>query len=252
MGSLFKTSTPAPTPPAPPSTVRDEVSGVEQVPVTNADGSITYITRALPLTVEQQAQRDQLDSIMSDSLAEIQKLSASDYAPDADTQRILGQWQDAQKNLLATQYTSRSLNEEEALAKRGISDSTAAQEVRRQRALDQQQSEQNVGLQADEMANQVKADKLSLQQSLYNLASTQTDATAARTAQAATRAQSSALALNAQRQASIMDYYNSQSSGSNVFGNALSSTLGGSIGRTVVGGVTGGVGGLLGSLFARG
>ena len=27
MGSLFKTSTPAPTPPAPPSTVRDEVNG---------------------------------------------------------------------------------------------------------------------------------------------------------------------------------------------------------------------------------
>lgn len=247
MGSLFKASTPAPTPPAPPSTVRDEIGGVEQVPVTNADGSITYITRKLPLTAEQQAQKDQLDGIMKESLAEIQKLSAADYAPDEATQKVLGQWETTQKDLLATQVASRSQSEEELLAKRGIGDSTAAQAVRRQLALDTQKSEQNISLQADEMASQVKAQQLSLQQNLYNLAASQTDVAAARTAQAATRAQSSAVAMNAQRQASIMDYY-----GGSSFENSLTSSLGSSLGKSAAGGISGGFSGMLGSLFARG
>ena len=251
MGSLFKASTPAPTPPAPPSTVRDEVNGVEQVPVTNADGSITYITRAIPLTAEQQAQRDQLKEIMNESLTEIQKLSASDYSPDEATQKVLGQWKSAQADLLKNQVTARTQVEEEALARRGVSDSTAAETVRRQRLLDQQASEKSIANQTDQMASQIRSDKLGLQQNLYNLAASQTDATAARTAQAATRAQSTALALNAQRQASILDYYNSANGGSSVFGNSFSNALGGTLGRTVVGGVTG-AGSLLGSLFARG
>ena len=254
MGSLFKASTPAPKPPAPPSTVRDEINGVEQVPVTNADGSITYVTRALPLTAEQQAQKEQLDSIMAESLTEIQKLSASDYAADEATQKVLDQWQAAQKDLLGTQYTGRSQSEEEALARRGISDSTAAQEVRRQRSLDQQKAEQNLGAQTDEMANQIRADKLSLQQNLYNIAATQNDVGAARTAQAATKAQSTSLALNAQRQASIMDYYNAQNGGS-AFGNSFSNALGGTLGKTVIGSLSGSgsnIGSLLGSLFSRG
>lgn len=246
MGSLFKASTPAPTPPAPPSTVRDEVNGVEQVPVTNADGSITYVTRAIPLTADQQAQKDQLDSIMEESLTEIQKLSAADYAPDADTQKILDQWQTAQQSLLDTQLTGRTQDEEQELARRGISDSTAAQAVRRQRTLDEQNSEQNLSAQTDQMASQIRSDKLGLQQNLYNLASSQIDVDAARTAQAATKAQSTALAVNAQQQASILDYYNQNAN--SAFGNSFSSSLGGTLGKTVVGGA----GGLLGSLFLRG
>lgn len=254
MGSLFKSSTPAPTPPAPPSTIRDEVNGVEQVPVKNADGSITYITRNLPLTPEQKAQKDQLDGILADSLTEIQRLSAADYAPDEATQAVLERWKTAQSDLMNTQYAERGQREEEALARRGMGDSMAAESVRRQRTLDGQKAEQNIDLMADEMAQQVRNEKLSLQQNLYNMASTQTDVNAARTAQAAARAQSSALAVNAQRQASIMDYY-----GGNTFGSALGSALGGSIGRgagTVLGAQTGGVfgtvGNMLGSLFARG
>lgn len=250
MGSIFKTSTPAPTPPAPPSTIRDEVNGVEQVPVTNADGSITYITRALPLTADQQAQKDQLNAIMADSLAEIQKLSAADYAPDAATQKVLDQWQSTQTDLLNQQFTSRSQNEEEALAQRGLGDSTAAQSVRRQRTLDQQTSEQNLSQQKDEMASEVRDQQLSLQQSLFNMASTQTDAQAALTAQAATKAQSSVLALNAQRQASLLDYYNN--SGSSAFGNSFSNALGGALGKSVGGDTGSGIGGMLGSLFLRG
>lgn len=247
MGSLFKSSSPAPTPPSPPNTIRDEVNGVEQVPVKNGDGTITYITRALPLTAEQQAQKEQLDAIVAESLGEIQKLSSTDYAPDDATKAVLERWTTAQNDLLKTQLASRSQNEEEALARRGVSDSTAAQDVRRQRVLDQQKAEQNVGLMADEMAQQVRNDKLSLQQNLYNLASTQKDVTSARTAQAAARAQSSALALNAQRQASIMDYYGG---GTSAFGNAFGQSVGSSIGNQT-GGAFGTVGNMLGSLFTK-
>lgn len=233
MGSLFKTSTPAPTPPAPPSTIRDEINGVEQVPVTNPDGSITYITRAIPLTEEQKAQKDQIDAILKESLGEIQKLSAADYAPDDVTQKILDQWKTTQGDLLKTQVTERTQAEEEELARRGLSDSTAAQSVRRQRSLDQQKAEQGLQTATDDMAEQIRNDKLSLQQNLYNLAASQTDATAARTAQAAAKAQSSALALNTQRQASLLDYYGNGSSFADSFGNSLGSSLGKSAGNTL-------------------
>ena len=249
MGSLFKTSTPAPTPPAPPSTMRDEINGVEQVPITNPDGSVVYITRALPLTAEQQAEREQLDAIMGESLAEIRKLSATDYAPDDATQKVLGQWEQAQTKLLERQTGQRAKSEEETLARRGLSDSTAAQDVRRQRLLDTQDAEQNLSLLKDDMASQVRGDKLALQQNLYNLAAASSDGKAVRTAQAAANAQSNTLALNAQRQASLLDYYGR---GSSAFGSAFGNSIGGTLGKAVVGGATGGVGGLLGSLFLRG
>lgn len=252
MGSLFKEHAPAPTPPAPPSTVRDEVNGVEQVPVTNPDGSVTYITRSLPLTAEQQAERDQLDAIMAESLTEMRKLSASDYAADEETQRVLGQWEQAQTKLLGKQVGQRARVEEEALARRGLGDSTAAQDVRRQRLLDQQDAERNVSLMKDEMASQVRNEKLALQQNLYNLAVSATDSKAARTAQAAANAQGNVLALNAQRQASIMDYYSTTRSQGSSFGNALGSSLGGTLGKAAMGAAIGGPAGMLGSLFLRG
>jgi hypothetical protein len=47
MGSLFSSKTPEPPFPPPPSIVRDEINKVEQVPVVNPDGSITFITRSI-------------------------------------------------------------------------------------------------------------------------------------------------------------------------------------------------------------
>jgi hypothetical protein len=236
MGSLFGTQK-APTPPTPPPvTVQDQINGVEQVPMHNPDGSITYITRALPLTAEQQAEKDQLDQIMKDSLAQIQALSASNYQPDAQTQAVLDQWQGVQQKLLDDQYGARSRGEEETLAKRGLTDSSAAQEVRRQRLLDEQQAEQNLNLQKDQMADQTRSDQLSLQQSLYNLAANSSNADAAKTAQAAANAQSQATALNNQRQASLLDYYTLQNQSANTASRVLSNPITGA-------------GTLLGSLF---
>lgn len=236
MGSIFSAPK-APTPPTPPPvTVQDTINGVEQVPVTNADGSITYVTRALPLTAEQQAEKDQLDAIMKDSLAEIQKLSAADYMPDEATRKVLDQWQAVQQQVLGDQYDDRSRHEEETLAKRGLSDSSAAQEVRRQRALDEQKAEQALNLQKDQMAEQTRSDQLGLQQSLYNLAAGSSNAAAAKVAQAAANAQGQATALNNQRQATLLDYYALQNQAASVNNRSLGSPF--SV-----------VGGMLGSLF---
>lgn len=247
MGSLFASTKKVSVPPSVPSTVIDEVNGVEQVPQTNADGSITYITRKRPLTAEQQAKQDQLDAIMKDSLAQIQALSATDYAPDAETQKVLAQWQDVQKTLLNDQYRNRSMQEETALAQRGLGDSSAAQEVRRQRALDEQKSVQTLALAKDQMASDVRDQKLQLQQNLYSLASSASDVSAAQTAAAAARAQSQAAAYNTQRQASLLNSYMSQNGGGySVFGNAFSSSLGGNLGKVVTT-ASGNIGSLLGS-----
>jgi hypothetical protein len=259
MGSLFKPKQPAPPPPTPPTLVRDEINGVEQVPVTAADGSITYITRALPLTAAQQAEKQENDRIVSESLAEISRLSRTDYAPDEATTRVLDQWQTRQNELLARQASQRVQSEEEQLALRGLSDSTAAQAVRRQRLLDDQEAQRSVSLERDDLANQIRGEKLSLQQNLYNLASTQRDANANRTAKAATASLGDAVALNAQRQSSILDYYNAQQrangSGS-VFGDAFSRSAGNTIGGTIGGSVGGPFGKTAGSwlgswLFGR-
>lgn len=252
MGSLFSSKQPAPPTPAPPSTIRDEVNGVEQVPVTNPDGSITYISRALPLTAEQQAAKDELDVIMKESLNQIQKLSATDYSADSSTRKILDDWSSIQDRLLKKQVDSRTQNEEQTLARRGLSDSSAADAVRRQRLLDAQEAEKNLALQKDEMNNQIRADRLALQQNLYNLAASTSNASAARTQQAAIRGQSEVAAINAQRQASLLDYYNAQlqRNGGGIFGSALATGLGGSLGRSL--GTAGGmVGNMLGSLFGR-
>ena len=170
MGSIFSgPKIPTPPPPPPPSTVRDEVNRVEQVPVTNADGSITYVTRTLPLTAEQQAQKNELDGIMSTALAEIKKLSATDYNDDAETKRVLDQWQTVQDNLVKKGFAARQVSEEETLARRGLGDSTAALDVRRTRALDAQEAEQKLALGRDSLSEQIRGERLGLQQNCTTL-----------------------------------------------------------------------------------
>ncbi len=262
MGAIFGSpKIPTPPPPPPPSTIRDEVGGVEQVPVKNADGSTTYVTRKIPLTPEQQAEQDQLKGIMTEALAQIQKLSATDYTDTPETKAVLDKWQEAQTSLLGKNIADRTRQEEERLAQRGLADSSIGEDVRRKRLLDKQEADKNLSLTRDELSQQVRGQKLALQQNLYNVASSEDNADTARTFQAATKVQSEGLAADARRQASLLDYYNQSSSRSigDAFGQSLGYGLGGALGRGLGGGVFGGltggpfgaVGGFLGSLFRR-
>ncbi|MAF30913.1 MAG: hypothetical protein CMF60_01740 [Magnetococcales bacterium] len=126
MGSIFKSqpSTPAPPPPPPPSTYRDEIGGTEQVPVKNPDGAYTYITRKLPLTDEQKAEQEAYDKIMKDALAEIQKLSSTDYDHDPQTQKVLDAWEAESQSILQQTFEERSDEEDKILA-RALSSATS-------------------------------------------------------------------------------------------------------------------------------
>jgi hypothetical protein len=249
MGSLFQTKVPTPPPPPPPSSYIDQVSGVEEVPQTNADGSITYVTRPIPLTPEQQAQKDQLTQIMNDSLTAIQGLSASDYANDPATQAVLDQWRQAQQKVLDRQYASRTQQEEQNLAARGIADSSTANDVRRQRRLDQQDAELNLQNQTDELGSEVRNQNLQLQQQLYSLAAGSIDASQAAAEQAAIKNLSTTLSNDTARQASLLNYYNQALPSSNsVFGNALARSAGSALGGGV-GSIFGPAGTTTGSLL---
>ncbi len=214
----------------------------------NPDGSITYITRALPLTAEEQAERDQLNAIMRDALSEMQRLASADYTEDEDTKRILDQWQATQANLIDDSVTGRTRAEEDALARRGLGDSSVGLEVRRKRALDELEAKQNLALQRDMIGNDVRTERLGLQQNLYNVASTQRDAQQAGQLQSAVRGQSAVAAINAQRSGSLLDYYNSvnkvRDSAFSVFSNAMLSSAGSAVGNEAVGET-------LGSIFKR-
>ncbi len=215
----------APTPPLPPSTIRDEINKVEQVPVTNADGSITYITRALKLTEQEQAEQDELDNIMQEALDEIQRLSSSDYADDKDTLKILDAWEAERSKTLESDYSNRNDSEERALARRGISDSTAAQNVKRLHSLDKQDAYDSLSNERDLLGQNVRSDQIGMQQNLYNLAASQVDSTAVKQQQSVLQGRSIMSAQEQARQASLNDYYNSQiTSGlqSSLFGQAVS------------------------------
>lgn len=197
--------------PPPPSVIRDEINKVEQVPVTNPDGSITYITRALPLSAEEQAEKDQLNVIMRDALTEIQRLSAAGYQEDDETKRVLDQWQTTQASIIEDSVTDRTRAEEDALARRGLADSSVGLEVRRKRSLDELEAQKALSLQRDTLGNNVRVERIGLQQDLYKLAADQKNVQQAQQLQAAFKGQSAASAINAQRNASLLDYYSAAS-----------------------------------------
>jgi hypothetical protein len=236
---------PAPPAPPPPSIIRDEINKVEQVPVVNPDGSITYITRALPLTAEEQAERDQLNGIMQDALSEIKRLASSGYQEDEDTKRILDQWQAAQADIIGDSVTGRTRAEEDALARRGLADSSVGIEVRRKRNLDALEARQSLATERGLLSRDVRNERMAQQRDVYALASDQRNLAQAQQLQAAFKGQSAAAAINAQRNASLLDYYNAASKvgerAFSVFDNVIGSTVGSVLG----------VGHSLGSLFRR-
>jgi hypothetical protein len=211
------------------------VNGVEQVPTVNADGSITYTTQALPLTPEQQAEKNQLAQMMNDSLAQIQALSASDYQGDPDTQKILEQWRTVQQKTLDDTYAQRSQQEEQTLAERGLTDSSVADAVRRTRRLDQQDAEQNLDNEEGQIGSSVRSQNLQLQQQLYNLAASGVNSSDAAAQAVAAKSFSSSISSDAARQASLLDYYEKTLPASNysVFNTALQKGVGTSVAENI-------------------
>lgn len=211
MGSLFKRSAPTPPPPPPPAGYRDEIGGTEQVPVKNANGTTTYVTRRLPLTEAEKAEKEAFDKLMKNALTEIESLSASDYKLDENTQKTLNAWTAEREKLIAENFDTRELEEEKRLARRGLSSSSAANAARRQRNLDEQSQFKTLENEKDLLKDDIRNNNLAYQQNLYNIASQRKDLDHAKSLQSASTGISAVNSANSFNRASIMDYYNRQS-----------------------------------------
>tara|TARA_Y100001960_G_scaffold111761_1_gene119632 strand:+ start:3215 stop:3970 length:756 start_codon:yes stop_codon:yes gene_type:complete len=213
MGSVFKEvggSAPSAPPAPPPASYIDEVRGVEQVPVKNSDGSTTYVTRALPLSAEEEAKKQQLDKMASDALAEIQRLSSTDYVFSESTTQILDDWQAGQLDALSDSFDDRKQLESDKLAKRGLSDSTAANTIERQTKQDEYDAKKQIDRQKSSIAEGIKSSELSNQYNLYSLAQNQLNYDAAQLQNGINSSLSTVNAINQANQASLNDYYNMQ------------------------------------------
>ncbi|MBI1362713.1 MAG: hypothetical protein GC134_01910 [Proteobacteria bacterium] len=246
MGSLFSPKVPSAPPPPPAATYRDEIGGTEQVPITNPDGSTTYITRQLPLTEEQQQEKAAFEGIMQSALDEIKRLSTDDFADDPAVKSVLDDYTAEQSKVLSDVFTNRSDTEEAVLAKRGLADSSAAQDIRRQRQKDELDARSSLQRQANLLKDDIRNERINLQQNLYNIAATRQDLNSAKTLQSAASGFNAVSNVNAYNRASSSDAFRnsitSHNTGLNTLG-VLASTAGA---------VTGGpVGGLIGAGIAQ-
>lgn len=219
MGSVFKQDKPKTQaqPAPPPVTYINEASGYEQVPVKNDDGSITYITRELKLSPEEQKKKDELDKIASDALAEIELLSSSDYVASQSTQKLLDDWQTTQETVLEESFSDRKELEEDRLAKRGLSDSTAGETVRRQAKQDKYDANKEVGRERSAIASSIRQTELNNQQNLYSLAQNKLNYDQTMVANNSKGDLSAINAMNRANAASINDYYRANTNSTNSF-----------------------------------
>lgn len=239
MGSVFKQDEPKRQPAPPPVTYVNKVSGYEQVPVKNEDGSITYVTRELPLSEKEQLKKDELDKIASDALAEIEKLSSADYVASASTQQLLDDWQATQKSALDDSFTDRKELEEDRLAKRGLADSTAGETVRRQAKQDEYDANKEVERERSSIASAIRQTELNNQQNLYNLAQNQLNYEQTIAANNSKGGLSALNAMNATNAASINDYYRTNTNSTNSFFDPLMDRAGESASTVIDAGVDG-------------
>lgn len=175
MSSLFGSTPAAPAPPPPVDYVntRDEVGGTQSNYVTNPDGTKTLVTTALPLTPEQQAYKDQLNDIATQSLDWINKLSTNFNIDDPS----LSWLKDEVNNYKTTQIqgadnalADRTNQEEDALARNGQADSSAGIGVRAQRGRDYTNSRAQIDRDASSIVDQAKQQGISNASNLYSLA----------------------------------------------------------------------------------
>tara|TARA_Y100001960_G_C14781757_1_gene887393 strand:- start:5210 stop:5992 length:783 start_codon:yes stop_codon:yes gene_type:complete len=221
MGSVFnQQQEQAKQPSTPPTSYINEIAGYEQVPVTNDDGSITYITRELPLSQEDQLKQSQLQKIADDALAEMQNLTSADYVASASTQKLLDDWEATQQLAVDESFTARTEKEEDRLAKRGLSDSTAGDTVRRQNAQDEYDAEKQIDRQRSSISSSIRQGELNNQQYMYNLAQNQLNYDQAQMLSSSNNNLSSLNAITATNNASINDYYTNRGIASAAPGNS--------------------------------
>jgi len=168
---------------------------------------------------------------MKDALDSIQKLSASDYENDEETQKIIKAWEVENQNILNDNFEERADEEEKILARRGLASSSAGEAARRRRVTDKQDANAQLKREKTMLSDDIRTERLALQQNLYNIAASKQDADTAKALKSATSGLSAITSINAGNRASIADYYGRQirsqnsklqNSAASMFGDVLS------------------------------
>jgi hypothetical protein len=178
--SIFGTKTPAaPPPPPPPSYVntRDEIAGTQSNYVTAPDGTKTLVTSQLPLTAEQQAVKDQLDTIAQQNLDYINKLTTNYATSDIPgLQEYLDNYKAQQVEGLNKASADQTQQSETALARFGQADSTAAVQGRAAQGYNYQQGRQTINQNLSAIEQQARQQSIGNATNLFNLATGRQDA----------------------------------------------------------------------------
>lgn len=163
-----------PPPPAPELTAfKSEITGIERVPVKDANGNTTIIERQI-LSDEQKQHLAELDAIAGEQLARIGKLTSNFATTDIEgLDKILKDFEVNAKSSLESSFSDRTNSEEENLAKFGLSDSTSATELRNLRENQKQLMSDNINQQNEMLKQQVRQNELSNSYNLYNLVASQ-------------------------------------------------------------------------------
>lgn len=150
-------------------TFRDELAGVEQVEVKNPDGSRSLISRRIPLSAEERARNQQIEEGLTSLLTEIDELNniavasqSARFKPivDAQTALLTDELKEEQREAVKQQ--------EEILAERGLSSSTAGIQTRAALQSDVNDAVTSIGQQGFLLGEQLRNDALN--RSLQSLA----------------------------------------------------------------------------------
>lgn len=212
MGSLFKSpSPPAAPPPAQPMDVIDEINGIRETVVTRPDGTKELRRTAMPLSAEQQALKEQFDRIVNTQLTAIETLSRPELATSiAEFQPALKAFRDQVTRGLDRSQAQTTRVSEEALARRGLAQSTAATELRNVQANEFAAQRQQAAEQETLLAEDLRNQAIGRSQNLLALATQRQDQQALRYLNAQQAAASSQLGLLQAQQAANQLQYSAQ------------------------------------------
>lgn len=176
MGSLFKPDVPEITPPERQELLDfvDYTTGIEQKTITRPDGTRQLVRTELPKTAEEQALQDQIDQAVTNSFTRIQEMSQYKSARDVpEFQDHIKAYENVLTGNIDESFRLAGEASEEALARRGLTDSSSAVQERRdlnQARVDTEiNARDQVTLQAENLRNQ----EIGRQQNLLGLATGQ-------------------------------------------------------------------------------
>lgn len=182
-----------------PMDVLNEAMGVEQKVVTRPDGSKQLVVSKLPLTPEEQRIKDTVQQNLQQSLTGLQQLMGTNYSDFMD-EKIVKDFEQYQSALLDRSFGKATQQQEEALAQRGIAESTSGTEYRAALAGQQAEQREQAGLQTISFAQNLRQNKLAEAAQNVNIANAIQTGQQANTAQGISGAQGAAsLGLQSQQ-----------------------------------------------------